>query len=253
MYKNKFYLIKTLAMTDFKIRYNSSILGYMWSLLNPLLTFTVLYIVFSIFMRFAAVENYQLYLLLGIIIWSYFQDATQNSMESLLNKSALISKINFPKIIIIIAANLSTLLTLLLNMLVFSVFFIFSNASISIAMPLIILYLGIFIVFTFAVSLLISAFYLRFRDLSHLWTVALQIGFWLTPIIYPLTVVPNKFRQLFMLNPIAGMIDSCRQVLIYGTLPSFLLTFILIVITIALLFAGIIIFNRRSRRFAEEL
>ena len=98
MRKNTPFLIKELAVTDFKIRYSGSVLGYLWSLLNPLLTFAVMFVVFSVFMRFEGVEHYQLYLLLGIVLWNYFAESTGNGMTSMLYKSSLISKINFHRL-----------------------------------------------------------------------------------------------------------------------------------------------------------
>jgi len=253
MRKNYWFLIKELAITDFKLRYNSSILGYLWSLINPLLTFLVLYIVFSIFMRFEGAEHYQLYLLLGIILWNYFSESTTNGMSSMEYKASVISKINFPKIVIIIASNITSSLTLFLNLIVFSIFFIFSKAVPKATMFLFVLYLLELIVICFAVSLILSSYYLRFRDLSHLWSVLLQIGFWMTPIIYPIYVIPEKVRQLFFLNPMARIITDSRYVLIYDTIPTLKHNLISCFMIIILLIIGLYIFNKRSKKFAEEL
>ena len=133
--KNTIFLLTQLALTDFKLRYNNSVLGYLWSLLNPLLIFSVYYLVFSVFMRFEGVSHYQLYLLLGILLWNYFAESTLNGMASIQYKSSLISKINFPKWIIVVASNLTSVLTLVINILIFSVFFILSGVSFFSGMP----------------------------------------------------------------------------------------------------------------------
>lgn len=253
MGQSKWFLIKQLAITDFKLRYNNSALGYIWSLLNPLLIFSVLYIVFSIFMRFKDIEHYQLYLLLGIILWNYFAEATNNGMQSLQFKASLISKINFPKWVIIVASNLTALLTLMLNLIVFSIFFIFSKVIPTKTIIFFPLYLLELIVFSLAVSLLLSSFYLKFRDLAHIWSVVIQIGFWITPIIYPITRIPENIRQFLLLNPMARIIVDSRSVMIYDTIPSLRHNLISLLMIAVLIILGVIIFKKRSSNFAEEL
>ncbi len=251
--KNTWFLIKQLAITDFKIRYNGSVLGYMWSLLNPLLTFAVLYLVFSVFMSMGGVPHYQLYLLLGIMLWNYFAEATNNGMQSMLYKSSLISKINFPKWIILVASNLTALFTLVLNLVVFFIFFAFSGAAL---MPMALMFLMCLIellVLSFGVSLILSAFYLKYRDLGHLWSVLLQMGFWLTPITYLITTIPVRIRQLLILNPMARVIIDARDTLIYNTMPALRHTLISFLMIGVILYIGVLVFKRRSSRFAEEL
>lgn len=253
MERNTWFLIKELAVTDFKLRYNNSVLGYMWSLLNPLLTFAVLYMVFSIFIRFENIAHYQLYLLLGILQWSYFSESTNQGMASILYKSSLISKIKFPKWIIPVASNITSMITLFLNLIVFSVFFIFSGVEVSVVMLLLPIYLIQLILFSFSISLILSSFYLRFRDLMHIWQVLLQIGFWLTPIIYPISAIPENLKQLFFLNPMVRIIVDSRNILIYDTIPTLRHNLISIGLIIILLIIGLIIFKKRSSKFAEEL
>ena len=120
--KNYLYLTLVMAITDFKIKYDNSVLGYLWSLLKPLLMFGTLYLVFSVFVRWD-VENYRLYLLLGIILWNFLSEVTLNSMVLLEGKASIIKKIYFPRWIIVIASSLTSLLTLLLNIGVFFIFF----------------------------------------------------------------------------------------------------------------------------------
>ena len=246
MKKNTWFLIKELAITDFKLRYNSSVLGYLWSLLNPLLIFGVLYIVFSIFMRFEGIEHYQLYLLLGIILWTYFSEATTNGMISMQYKASLISKINFPKWIIIVASNITAFFTLLLNLIVFCVFFIFSKAAPTWTIWLFLFYMIQLIFLSFSISLILSSFYLKYRDLTHLWSVILQIGFWLTPIIYPISIIPEKIRQLIFLNPMTRIITDSRQVLIYSQIPTLRNNIITSIMILILLIIGILILFCKS-------
>ena len=247
------FLLKQLALTDFKLRYNNSILGYLWSLLNPLLIFSVYYLVFSVFMKFGGVAHYQLYLLLGILLWNYFAESTSNGMASIQYKSSLISKINFPKWIIVVASNLTSMLTLLINVLIFSVFFVLSGASFFSGMPFFVLCLIQLVLLSLGVSFLLSSFYLKFRDLMHIWGILTQMLFWLTPIIYPVKLIPLSIRHLFMLNPMARIIEDSRDVLIYGRIPGFRDSILSMAIILMILVVGILIFNKRSKRFAEEI
>ena len=168
-------------------------------------------------------------------------------------KASLISKINFPKWVIIVASNITSLLTLGLNLIIFSAFFIFSKVMPEITMLLFIFYLLQVIIFSFSVSLILSSFYLKFKDLMHLWGVLLQMGFWLTPIIYPITMIPENIRQLFFLNPMARIITDSRYVLIYNQVPTLRHNIISCIILALFFFFGIWIFNKRSPKFAEEI
>lgn len=246
------FLIEQLAWTDFKLRYNASVLGYFWSLLNPLLQFGVLFLVFSIFMRFD-VPNYGLYLLLGIIFWQFLSEATNNAMISLLNKALLIKKMNFPREIIVFASNLTTSIGFFLNLVVFVVFLIFAGIGFSWSIIFFPLYLMILLAIISGLSFLLSALYIRFRDIQHIWTVLLQLGFWLTPIAYPATLVPDKFRVLFNLNPFYAIIDNSREILIYGKMPDTVSTIISILLAGLIFFIGYFTFKKMSGSFAEYI
>lgn len=250
---NTLFLLGQLSLTDFKLRYNNSILGYFWSLLNPLMVFSVYYLVFSVFMRFEGVSHYQLYLLLGILLWNYFAESTLNGMASIQYKSSLISKINFPKWVIVVASNLTSMLTLLINIMIFSLFFVLSGASFFFGMPFFILCLIQLILLSLGVSFLLSSFYLKFRDLMHIWEILTQMLFWLTPIIYPINMIPASIRPIFILNPMARIIEDSRGVLIYGKVPGLSDSLITMLMVLVVLAAGIYVFNKRSRKFAEEI
>ena len=253
MRDNTWFLIRELAWTDFKVKYNSSILGYLWSLINPLMIFGILYLVFSVFMRFEGIEHYQLYLLLGIILWNYFSDATLNGMQSMLFKAPLMSNTIFPKWAVIVASNITSLITLCLNLLVFIVFFMFSSAAVTMRAWLIVFYLLQLVILSFSASLFLSSFYLKFRDLHHIWSVALQIGFWLTPVIYPVSIIPGHFRRILFLSPMARIIHDARSVLIYDSGPALGHTIVSFTMIIFILVTGVAVFLKRSGKFAEEI
>lgn len=245
-------LVKELALTDFKLRYKNSVLGYLWSLLKPLAIFGSLYLVFSIFVRFE-VENYQLFLLLGILLWNYFTEATINGMHALVNKSSLLTKINVNKAIVILASNVTTLLTLALNLAIFFVFVAIFNPVLS--WTYLLLPLGILELFLVAlgVSFVLGVMYVRLRDLSSIWEIVLQIGFWVTPIIYPITLVPERFLPIVQLNPVFRIIHELRSALIELQWPP--VTDIVTTFAIAVLFflVGYWVYTRRAPTVNEDL
>lgn len=207
-------LLRELVVTDFKLRYQGSVLGYLWSLLKPLFLFAVLYVVFVHFLRFGSdVEHFPIYLLLGIVIWSFFTEATTQGMQAIVARGDLIRKINFPKYIIVISGTISALINLAFNLLVVFVFMLINNVDIKatiILLPINILELYIF---ALAIAFFLAAAFVKFRDVSHIWEVFLQAAFYATPILYPMSLVINQSReaaQVLLLNPVAQIIQDAR-------------------------------------------
>jgi ABC-type polysaccharide/polyol phosphate export permease len=252
--KNYLYLITVMAITDFKVKYDSSALGYFWSLLKPLLMFGTLYLVFSVFVRWE-VENYKLYLLLGIVLWNFLSEVTLNSMVLLEGKASIIKKIYFPRWIVVIASSLTSLLTLLLNIIVFFIFFVFSGVPFHASAFLLVLYLVELYILSVGVALLLCALYPKFRDIHHIWEVFVQLGFWVTPIIYPVSIVPQKYHAFIFANPMAKIIQGCRQAIIgpTGEFTGFTHHLVILSAAVGLFLAGLTLFNKLSRSFAEDL
>lgn len=250
--KKNLRILKEIAISDFKVRYQNSILGYFWTLIKPLLLFAVLYVVFSIFMRFP-VENYQLYLLLGVIIWNFFAEATSIALRSFETKQALITKVYFPRIIIVVASTLTSFLTFLLNMIVFFVFLALSDINFGLHFFFFIVYVLELYLIILSVSLILSVLYVKFRDISHIWDVLLQIGFWLTPIIYPVSMIPSEYHRLIYLSPLARIIEYSRAIFIQNHIPSPDLNLILLLMVTLLVLFGIIIFQSFEKRIPENI
>src|SRR5437868_2321876 len=185
--KNNRTLLSELVRTDFKLRYQGSVLGYAWSLLRPLLLFAILYVVFVKFLKIGAgVPHYPVYLLLGIVIWNFFLEMTSQSLGSIVGRGDLIRKIRIPRWIIVLSSSISALINLFLNLLVVVVFLFINHVDLLRT----ILWLPLLIVevyaFSLGLSLLLSAAYVKYRDVNYIWEVILQAGFYLTPIIYPI-------------------------------------------------------------------
>jgi ABC-2 type transport system permease protein len=253
-------LIRELAITDFKLKYQGSVLGYLWSFAKPLMLFAVLYVVFTKFVRIGAgVQNYPLYLLLGIVLWSYFTDSTMTAMSSIVDRADLIRKVYFPRIVIVVAASISSLITLALNLLVIVVFMLIARVPFNFGDPLFVLLLLEFYILSVGCSLLLAALYVKFRDFRHIWEVALQILFYASAIIFPLSVVPSKYIPYLLINPIAQIIQDARYLLItkQALIPAQVLHFPWVLlpylIPLVIFVLGYTYFNRTAARFAEEI
>ncbi len=245
-------LIKKIAINDLKLRYKNSILGFFWSLLEPLLMLIVLYVIFSYLMKFD-VEYYQLYLLLGIISWELLDKGTGFAITSICGKPNLVKKVYFPREILIISACITALLMVLLELVVFVMFMVIYRVVPGIyiiAFPLILFAEFILVL---GLSLGLASLNVYYRDVQHIWAVILRAGFFAAPIIFPLSIIPENRVWIFMLNPMTRIIITMRDSLIYHAFPSFAnLAFILTSSLIALV-SGYLIFIKLEPKFAEEI
>lgn len=211
----------SLAVMEFKIRYFGSVLGYLWSLMRPLMLFGVLYVVFTHVVRFGGgITHYPLKLLLGIVLWTYFAEATGQAVQSLVAREALLRKIPFPPAVIPLSVGLTSAFNLGLNLCVVILFVLVSGIGPAWSwlelLPLLVLLLTV----TASVSTLLAVLYVPFRDMSPIWEVVSQLLFWGTPIIYVIETVPSGARELLMMNPLAAIIEQARHVLIDPSAPS---------------------------------
>ncbi|MGA7912797.1 MAG: ABC transporter permease [Candidatus Dormiibacterota bacterium] len=253
-------LVRELAITDFKLKYQGLALGYLWSLAKPLLLFAVLYIVFTRLIRLGdAIPHYAVYLLLGIVLWSYFLESTLVAMVSVVDRGDLIRKVYFPRIVIPIATSISSLITLGLNLVVVFGFIVATGIGLRPILPLFALLLVELYLLSLGCSLLLAALYVRFRDIKPIWEVGLQLLFYASPIIYPLTLVPTRFAGIMAMSPIAQIIEDSRKVLItqqalstvdYVHWPLALLPYL---IPPAIFVVGYLYFESAAAKFAEEL
>jgi ABC-2 type transport system permease protein len=253
-------MVRQLAITDFKLKYQGSVLGYLWSLAKPMAVFTILYIVFTRFIKIGgAIPHYALYLLLGIVLWSYFADSTGTAMVSIVDRGELIRKVYFPRIVIPIAASLTSLFTLFFNLIVIAIFIAFSGVPLSTSALLFVVLLVELYVLSLGCSLLLAALYVRFRDFRHIWELGLQVMFYATPIIYPLSLVPHSIGRLLALNPIAQIVEDGRKAVLLShgvssvDLLGWPLGIVPYVVPPLLLLVGFRYFEAAAARFAEEL
>jgi ABC-2 type transport system permease protein len=206
------YVTTALTVTEFKLRYFGSLLGYLWTLLRPLMIFGVLYVVFTEIFRFGGdVPHYAVMLLLGLMLWGFFADATNSALPSLVQRESLLRKVSFPRAAIPIAVSATAAANLALGLVVVLFFAFVDGVTVRATWLLVIpIVIGV-LVFAGALALLLSALFVRFRDVQPIWEVGLQILFWATPIIYTIEFVPDRMRTAIMFNPLSVAIQQTRH------------------------------------------
>ncbi len=256
-------LLRELVKTEFKLRYQNSALGYAWSLLKPLGLFTILYVVFTKIFKFGeSIPHFPVYLLLGIVLWTFFLEATIGALNSIVSRGDLIRKISFPKYIIVISGTISALINLTLSLIVVMVFALFNGVDFGPQALLAPFFVVELYLFALGVGLILSAMFVNFRDLSHIWEVLMQAAFYAVPIIYPLQLVidvSEKAARVIVLNPVAQIIQDVRYSLVtkatIRTIDIVHMPFAIspYLITIATLAIGSIYFRKKSKFFAEQI
>jgi ABC-type polysaccharide/polyol phosphate export permease len=245
------HLTVQLARKDFKIRYTHSALGYAWSVVNPLIFSLVYYLVFSVFIRFD-VPFYAAYLLLGIVLWTFFAEGSAHGVTSLLARASLVTKVAFPRQVIVYAALLNALMTFAISLLVLAIILGATGTPVRapvVVFPLLLLDL---VALTLGVSLFLAPLHVRFHDIGYLWGVLVQIGFWLTPVIYRENVVPDGWRWLLKYNPMARLIEHSRQVVILGQWPDWAAVGRTTAMAGVVLVLGALTFRRLQARLVEH-
>jgi ABC-2 type transport system permease protein len=261
-------LLRQLVVTDFKLRYKNSALGYVWSILRPLLLFTVLYVVFVKFLKLrSTASDPAVYLLLGIVIWNFFSEVTTRSTSSIVDRSDFLRKLNFPKYIIVISVTMSAFINLTLNAIVVFVFMAFGHCH-PIPSAIIFVPLLIFELFVFAIGIgfFLSTLFVKLRDVSYIWEVILQAGFYATPILYPVATIAAKsliVAKILLISPVAQVMQGIRYYLVDQN-PSATVTtsqilgggyykYLPIVVTIIVFILGALVFRKKSKYFAEDI
>ncbi len=257
-------LLRELVKTDFKLRYQGSLMGYVWSVLKPLMLFAVMYVVFVRFLKFGAdVPHFSVALLLGRVLWGFFNETTNLSMSSIVSRGDLIRKLNFPKQIIVISISLNAMINLLISLMIVILFGIINGVNISIfafLAPLLLLELYIF---SLGISFILATIYVRFRDIGPIWEVVLQVLMYMTPMIYPVSLVINyspKIAKILMLNPLAQIMQDLRYLLVsdknitvWMLISNHFIVLIPYILSIATLFLGYAMFTKNSNKFAEMI
>ncbi|WP_303972404.1 ABC transporter permease [Streptococcus merionis] len=257
-------LLREMIKTDFKLRYQGSLIGYLWSILKPLLLFTVQYFVFVRFLRLGGdVPHFPVALLLGMVMWSFFQESTAMGLTSIVARGDLLRKLNFSKQIIVLSSVANAAINFGINLLVVMLFTVVNGVPITVQWLWIVpLFLELALLST-GVAFLLSTLFVKYRDIGPVWEVIMQAGMYATPIIYSLSYVLNysqKAGKLIMLNPMAQMIQDARHLLIHpanittwNLIKNPLIVAIPYLIPVVVFIIGLIVFNKNAKRFAEIL
>ncbi len=209
-------LLSELVRTDFKLRYQGSVLGYAWSLLRPLFLFGILYVIFVVVLKSGdGIPHFPVYLLLGIVIWNFFLEMTTQSLGSIVGRGDLIRKIRIPRWIIVFSSSISAVISLGLNLVIVLIVMFINHVDFMKTLPLLPFLLLEVYLFALGISLFLAAAFVKYRDVSYIWEVVLQAGFYLTPILYSLSIIPNiLYQKLLLLNPMAQALQDARYVAI---------------------------------------
>ena len=254
-------LTYTLAVTDFKLRFFGSVLGYLWTLVRPLMLFGVIYVVFTQVVKFGeGVKDYPVYLLTSIVLFTFFSETTSRGVKALVERENLLRKIRFPRLVIPLSVALAALFNLIANLVAVFVFVFASGISPRVdwvQMPLLVAMLA---VLATGVTMLTSALYVRYRDVEPIWEVALQVLFYASPVLYVVTSIPDDFEKLAASNPIATVLTQMRHALIdpdaptavdvLGGWPGLAVPLAIVAAVFAL---GLWVFARETPRIAENL
>ena len=258
-----FDLLYLIAVTDFKKSYFGTVLGYLWSLARPLMLFGVLLAVFTqIFRIGSGVPHYPVLLLLNIVVFGFFQEATFAAVTSVLAREGIVRKTQFPRLVIPLAVVVTSLFNLGLNLIAVLIFVFAFGVDPTWTWLLFPLVLGALLVFTVAVSMLLSALYVRFRDVAIIWTVLVTVLFYGTPVLYPIDIVEGHdlLKDVIQLNPLTPIFEQMRVWIVDPTAPTWIdaadgwpLVLAPVAIYLAICGLAVWVFNREAPRIAEEL
>lgn len=264
-YRYGLIVLKELVKTDFKLRYQGSILGMAWSVVKPLMLFGVMYMVFVRFLKFSdGTPTFTISLLCGTCLWSFFSEATSVGMQSIVGRGDLLRKVHFPNYIIVASTTMGSLISLGINLIVVIVFGFFSNAQYTWHVLLVPFNVAQLYLLALACALILSTMYVYFHDVAHIWEVVLQAMFYSIPIIYPLSMVSNRYpviAKLMLMNPAAQTIMDIRHNLVapdyvptvWTMIANPFIALLPYLMTVVLLVIGIHVFRKHSRKFAEVM
>jgi ABC-2 type transport system permease protein len=249
-------ILRVIAGVEFKMKYVDSALGYVWSLAKPLSYFAVLWVVFGRFFD-VGIRNFGLYLLIGVVLFTYLTDAVGMMLPSILNRSSLLRRIAFPPIVIPLSASLTATMTFCINLVAVAFFMAFSDIVITLDWLLLVPLLLELYFFGLGLGLIVATLYVRFRDVGPLWELSAQLLLFASPIMYPITILPLWAQKVAMVNPFVQVLQDARDIIL-GTpssvaevLGSSTLRLVPLSVAVGTLLIGLWLYRREAPRFAE--
>jgi ABC-type polysaccharide/polyol phosphate export permease len=245
-------LVWTLIRTDFKVRYHGTFAGFLWALLKPLAMVLVLLGVFSFIL--GGTRNYAVNLVIGLLLYDFFGEATKAGLVSLRSKAFLLTKARAPSWVIVVTSTSNAAITLgVVSALFVLVLAVVGKFPSMVGVALFVVYVCHYLVMVMGISLFTSVLFLRYRDLHEVWDVVTQAGFFVAPVVYPLDILPERLHLYLYVWPPTPIIQFSRAVLIEGQVPSLRAHILLSVETAVILLLGALVFRRYSPRAAEFL
>ncbi len=241
-------LINELVLRDLKVKYRRSFLGYLWSLLNPLLMMTIMYFVFSNVFRFD-IPNYPLYLICGQTLKTFFNESTNMAMHSIVANAPLIKKVYIPKFIFPVSRVLSSFVTMSFSLVAIVIVMIIMQVKVSWPILLVVFPLFFLFIFCCSMGMILSALSVYFRDITHLYGVFTLAMMYATPIFYPLDAVSAQIQAIIKLNPMYHFINLFRNLVIYAHIPGPNAWFGCIASSLVALAIGLVVFNKLQKNF----
>ena len=245
-------MIFSLVRKDLRTRYKGSVLGFLWTFVNPLLQLVVYTLVFSTIMR-VNVDKFYIYLFVALVPWIFFTSSIQGGATSILSGADLIKKIYFPRLVLPIAVTSAAFMNMVFSMLIVFIALIISGIGLSWH----IVYLPVIMVleyfFALGMAFIFSALNVYFRDLEHILGIVTMAWVYGTPIVYTIDMVPEQYLGFFYLNPMTHMIDAYRDILYYHQVPDFSTLSSIVAFSIIFIVIGYVLFQKLQRHFVEEL
>lgn len=263
-YRYSLILLRELVVTDFKLRYQNSALGYLWALLRPLSLFVILYTIFSIFLGIGKnIPHWPIALLLGIVLWNFFTEVVGGGLKSIVSRGSLLRKLNFPRYIVVISGTIGALINLLLNLVVIAIFMIINRVEPSWTILLVPVVIAELFIFSLGLAFLLAAINVKFRDTQYVWEIVHRGLFYASGVLYPITKISDKSTDAaiaLLMNPANQVIQDARYLLVSHDVPNIysvtdkpLLWLVPIGLSIGTLVVGALYFRRRSPYFAENI
>ncbi len=241
-------LLGELVSRDIKTKYRKSILGVLWTLLNPLFMMLILSIVFSSIFKFE-VEKFPLYILSGQVIFNFYSEATTSAMSSIIGSSALIKKVYIPKYLFPVSKVLSSAINIMASFFALIIVMVVTRADLHFSILLIPIPIICVSCFSMGIGLILAAYAVKFRDILHLYSVFITGYMYLTPIIYPINILPARVKFFVLLNPLTSILNMFRGFAIYNEMPSAFTMLMSTIPSVLVLFLGVWLFHKRQDSF----
>lgn len=245
-------LLRELISRDIKLRYKRSVLGIVWSLLNPLMQLLVLSLIFRIVLPLD-IPNYNTFLFTGLLVWTWFQTSLFNATGAIVDNRELIRRPGFPAAILPVVTVATNFIHFLLALPILLAFLLLSGIPLSSAIVALPFLFIVQFLFTLSLVYFIAPLHVKYRDTQYLLGIILLLGFYLSPIFYEASAIPPQYQLLYRLNPMVTLVEAYRSILMQGKFPGFLSLLLLSLVSIALLWIGYVVFRRARSQFAEEL